>query len=133
MRTTELTVGEERPMAKPEDEKQQLALRKEVAAAEQAYATRIDLAVQLAGIEAARIGKEENAAKRSILAAQARKDLFTDLAQAQDQFEEKQAQIQQKREQELQSQFDGLQKQAEKLIDVLFTKPQNFGQAPELR
>jgi len=95
--------------------------------AQQAYETRLNLAVQLANIEAERISKEENAAKRSVLAAQAQKDLFTEIAQAQDQFDEKQAQIQQKREQELQSQIDGLQKQAEKLIDVLFTKPANFG------
>ncbi len=61
------------------------------------------------------------------MAAQAQKDLYTALAQAQDQFDEKQAQMQQKREQELQAQFDGLQKQAEKLIDVLFTKPAKFG------
>jgi hypothetical protein len=95
--------------------------------AQQAYETRLKLAVQLANIEAERISKEENAAKRAVMAAQAQKDLFTELAQAQDQFEEKQAQIHQKREQELQSQIDGLQKQAEKLIDVLFTKPANFG------
>jgi hypothetical protein len=61
------------------------------------------------------------------MAAQAQKDLFTEIAQAQDQFEEKEAQLQQKRQQEIQSQFDNLQKQAEKLIDVLFTKPKNFG------
>jgi len=42
----------------------------------------------LAGIEAERISKEENAAKRSVLAAQAQKDLFTEIAQAQDQLEE---------------------------------------------
>jgi len=95
--------------------------------AQQAYETRLKLAVQLTNIEAERISKEENAAKRSVLAAQAQKDLFTELAQARDQFDEKQAQLQQKREQELQSQIDGLQKQAEKLIDVLFTKPANFG------
>jgi hypothetical protein len=95
--------------------------------AQQAYETRLKLAVQLANVEAERISKEENAAKRSVLAAQAQKDLFTELAQAKDQFDEKQAQVQQKREQELQSQIDGLQKQAEKLIDVLFTKPANFG------
>jgi len=95
--------------------------------AQQAYETRLKLAVQLANIEAERISKEENAAKRSVLAARAQKDLFTEIAQAQDQFDEKQAQLQQKREQELQSQIDGLQKQAEKLIDVLFTKPTNFG------
>lgn len=108
-------------------QRQQELARKEEAAARQAYETKIDLAVQLAQIEAARISKEENAAKRTVMAAQAQKDLFTALAQAQDQFDEKQAQIQQKREQELQSQFDGLQKQAEKLIDVLFTKPAKFG------
>jgi hypothetical protein len=62
-----------------------------------------------------------------VLAAQAQKDLFTEIAQAQDQLEEKQAQLQQKRHQEIQSQFDNLQKQAEKLFEVLFTKPKNFG------
>ena len=123
----ELTAGQETPMAMSEAEKRELAARKEEAAAQQAYQIRLDLAVQLAGIEAERISKEENAAKRSVLAAQAQKDLFTELAQAQDQFEEKQAQIQQKRQQEMQSQIDGLQKQAEKLFDVLFTKPKNFG------
>jgi len=95
--------------------------------AQQTYETRIKLAVQLANIEAERVSKEENAAKRSVLAAQAQKDLFGELAQAQDQFDEKRAEMQQKREQELQSQIDGLQKQAEKLIDVLFTKPAKFG------
>ncbi len=99
--------------------------------AKQAYETRLKLAVQLANIEAERISKEENAAKRSVMAAEAQKDLFGELAQAQDQFDEKRAQIQRKlqqqREQELQSQIDGLQKQAEKLFDVLFTKPKNFG------
>jgi hypothetical protein len=123
----ELTAGQETPVAMSETEKRDRADRKEVAAAQQAYQTRLDLAVQLAGIEAERISKEDNAAKRSVLAAQAQKDLFTELAQAQDQFEEKQAQIQQKRQQEIQSQIDGLQKQAERLFDVLFTKPKNFG------
>ena len=126
-RMAELTAGQETPMAMSEAEKRELSARKEEAAAQQAYQIRLDLAVQLAGIEAERISKEENAAKRSVLAAQAQKDLFTEIAQAQDQFEEKQAQIQQKRQQEIQSQFDNLQKQAEKLIDVLFTKPKNFG------
>ncbi|HEY1754418.1 MAG TPA: hypothetical protein VGG72_03415 [Bryobacteraceae bacterium] len=126
-RMAELTAGQETPMAMSESEKQELSDRKEVEAAQQAYQARLDLAVQLAGIEAERISKEENAAKRSVLAAQAQKDLFTELAQAQDQFEEKQSQIQQKRQQEIQSQIDGLQKQAERLFDVLFTKPKNFG------
>jgi hypothetical protein len=126
-RMAELTAGQETPMAMSEAEKREMAARKEEAAAQEAYQIRLDLAVQLAGIEAERISKEENAAKRSVLAAQAQKDLFTEIAQAQDQFEEKEAQLQQKRQQEIQSQFDNLQKQAEKLIDVLFTKPKNFG------
>jgi hypothetical protein len=116
-RMAELTTGQETPTAMSEVEKRELAARKEEAAAHQAYQIRLNLAVQLAGIEAERIAKEENAAKRSVLAAQAQKD----------QFEEKQAQLRQKHEQELQSQIDGLQKQAEKLIDVLLTKPANFG------
>jgi hypothetical protein len=123
----ELTASQETPMAMSEAEKRELSARKEEAAAQQTYQIRLDLAVQLAGIEAERISKEENAAKRSVLAAQAQKDLYTEIAQAQDQLEEKQAQLQQKRQQEVQSQFDSLQKQAEKLIDVLFTKPKNFG------
>jgi hypothetical protein len=126
-RMAELSAGQETPMAMSEAEKREQATRKEEAAARQAYQIRLDLAVELAGIEAERISKEENAAKRSVLAAQAQKDLFTEIAQAQDQLEEKQAQLQQKRQQEIQSQFDSLQKQAEKLIDVLFTKPKNFG------
>jgi hypothetical protein len=126
-RMAELTAGQETPMAMSEAEKRELSARKEEAAAQQAYQIRLDLAVQLAGIEAERISKEENAAKRSVLAAQAQKDLYTEIAQAQDQFEEKQAQLQQKRQQEIQSQFDNLQKQAEKLFEVLFTKPKNFG------
>ena len=91
-RMAELTAGQETPMAMSEAEKREMAARKEEAAAQQAYQIRLDLAVQLAGIEAERISKEENAAKRSVLAAQAQKDLFTEIAQAQDQFEEKQAQ-----------------------------------------
>jgi hypothetical protein len=126
-RIAELTAGQETPMAMSEAEKRELSARKEETAAQQAYQIRLDLAVQLAGIEAERISKEENAAKRSVLAAQAQKDLYTEIAQAQDQLEEKQAQLHQKRQQEIQSQFDSLQKQAEKLIDVLFTKPKNFG------
>ena len=126
-RMAELTSGTDTPAAMSQAQRQQELARKEEAAARQAYETKIDLAVQLAEIEAARISKEENAAKRTVMAAQAQKDLYTALAQAQDQFDEKQAQMQQKREQELQAQFDGLQKQAEKLIDVLFTEPAKFG------
>ena len=95
--------------------------------AQRAYDTRVNLALQLAGIEAARIAKEDHANKKSVMAAQAQKDLFTAFSEAQDQFDEKQAQMQQKREQALQSQIDGLQKQAERLFEVLFTKPKDFG------
>jgi hypothetical protein len=96
-------------------------------AAQQAYRTRISLAVELANIEAARISKEDNAAKRAVMAAEAQKDLFGELAQARDQFDEKQAQMQQKREQEMESRIDDLQQQAASLFDVLFNRPQAFG------
>ena len=95
--------------------------------AQRTYEARISLALQLADIEAERISKEDNSAKKSVLAAEAQRDLFTALSEAQDQFDEKQAQMQQKREQALQSQIDGLQKQAERLFDTLFTKPKDFG------
>jgi hypothetical protein len=123
----ELTAGQETPMAMSEAEKRERSARKEQTAVQQAFEGRVDLAVQLAGIEAVRISKEENAAKRAVLAAQARKDLYTDLAQAQDQLEEKRAQIAQKRVQELQQEFDGLEKVSAGLFHTLFTKPQEFG------
>ena len=126
-RMAELTAGQETPMAMSEAERRERAARKEAAAAQQAYQARVDLALQLAGIETVRISKEENAAKRAVLAAQAQKDLYTELAQAQDQFEEKRAQIEQKRLQELQQEIDGLQKVSSGLFHTLFTKPQEFG------
>ena len=127
MRMAELTSGTDTSSAISQAQRQIDATRKEAEAAQKAFEIRIDLAIQLAEIEAGRISKEENEAKRAVLAAQAQKDLYTELAQAQDQFAEKQAQMQQKRQQEVQAQFDGLQKQAERLFDVLFTKPKNFG------
>jgi hypothetical protein len=126
-RMAELTAGQETPMAMSEAEKRERSARKEQTAAQQAYQVRVYLAVQLAGIEAVRISKEENAAKRAVLAAQAQKDLYTDLAQAQDQFEEKRAQIEQKRVQELQQEIDGLQKVSSGLFHTLFTRLQEFG------
>ncbi|MGB7761656.1 MAG: hypothetical protein WBL61_17625, partial [Bryobacteraceae bacterium] len=126
-RMAELTVGRQAPMAMSDPEKRVLAAQREEAAAQQAYEIRIDLALKLAGIEAQRIGRETDANEKAVLAAQARKNLVTALAQAADQLDEKEAQLQQKRMQEVQSQFDNLQKQAEKLFDVLFTKPKNFG------
>jgi hypothetical protein len=80
-RMAELTAGQETPMAMSEAEKREQSARKEETAAQQAYQIRLDLAVELAGIEAERISKEENAAKRSVMAAQAQKDLFTEIAQ----------------------------------------------------
>lgn len=126
-RLAELNAGQETPMAMSEAEKRERSARKEQTAVQQAFEGRVDLAVQLAGIEAGRISKEENAAKRAVLAAQAQKDLYTDLAQAQDQLEEKRAQIAQKRVQEVQQEFDGLQKVSSSLFHMLFTKPQDFG------
>jgi hypothetical protein len=126
-RMAELTVGQQSPMAMSDPEKRVLAAQREEAASQQAYEIRINLALQLAGIEAQRIVRETDANEKAVLAAQARKNLSTELAQTADQLAEKEAQLQQKRMQEVQSQFDNLQKQAEKLIDVLFTKPKNFG------
>jgi len=127
-RMAELTVGQQSPMALSDPEKRVLAAQREEAAAQQAYQIRLDLAVQLAGIEAQRIARETDSNEKAVLAAQARKNLFTELAQAEDQLDEKEAQLQQKRQQEVQSQFDNLEKEAEKVIDVLFTKPKNFGE-----
>ena len=95
--------------------------------AQSTYQTRVNLALQLAAIEQARIDKEEDANKKSVMAAQMQKDLFAQLSEAQDQFDEKKLQMQQKREQEIQSQIDGIQKQASSLIDTLLTHPRNFG------
>jgi hypothetical protein len=94
---------------------------------EDAYRIRVDLAVQLAGIEVARIQREDGAAKKMVLAAQAQKDLFTELAQAQDELDEKRAAAEQKRAEELQHQVDEIQKVSSGLFHTLFTKPQEFG------
>jgi hypothetical protein len=93
---------------------------------EQAYQVRVDLAVKLAEIEVARIGKEESAARRMELAAQAQKDLYTELAQAQDELDEKRAATEQKRTEELQRQVEEIQKVSAGLLHTLFTKPGEF-------
>jgi hypothetical protein len=95
-------------------------------AAQQAYQVRVKLALDLAGIEAVRIARETDANEKAVLAAQAQKDLFTALVQAQDQFDEKTEQIQQKRQQDLQRQVDELQKVSSGLLHTLFTKPGEF-------
>jgi hypothetical protein len=94
---------------------------------EEAYQIRVDLATKLGEIEAARMAKETDAAKRMVLAAQAQKDLYTELAAAQDELDEKRAEAARKRTEDLQREIDGLQKTAGGLFHTLFTKPGDFG------
>ncbi len=93
---------------------------------EEVYQVRVDLAIKLAEIEVARIEKEESAARRMELAAQAQKDLYTELAQAQDELDEKRAAAEQKRTEELQRQVEEIQKVSAGLLHTLFTKPGDF-------
>ena len=93
---------------------------------EEGYRIRVDLAVQLAEIEVARIQKEDSAAKRMEMAAHAQKDLYTELAQAQDELNDKRAAAEQKRTEELQRQVDEIQKVSSGLLHTLFTKPGDF-------
>lgn len=95
--------------------------------AKQAFDTRVNLAMQLTAIEVDRISKEDDANKKRVMAAQAQKDLYTQLAEAQDQFAEKELEIQHKRNEEIEKQIDGLQSKSEKLFETLFTKPKDFG------
>jgi len=90
------------------------------------YRIRVDLAIQLAEIEVARIEKEDNAARRMTLATEAQKELYTGLAQAQDELDEKSAAAEQKRVEELQRQVDVIQKASSGLMHTLFTKPGDF-------
>jgi hypothetical protein len=93
---------------------------------EDAYRIRVDLAVQLAQIEVARIEREDNAARRMVLAAEAQKQLYTDLAQAQDELDEKRAEAERKHAEELHREVDEIQKTASGLLHTLFTKPSEF-------
>jgi ABC-type transporter Mla subunit MlaD len=93
---------------------------------EDAYRIRVDLAVQLAQIEVARIEREDNAAQRMVRAAEAQKQLFTDLAVAQDELDEKRAEAERKHAEELQREVDEIQKTASGLLHTLFTKPGDF-------
>ena len=94
--------------------------------AEDAYRIRVDLAVQLAQIEVDRIVRESDHAKQMVMAAEAQKQLYTDLAAAQDELEEKRAEAARKHAEELQRQLDSIQKTSSGLIHTLFTKPQDF-------
>jgi ABC-type transporter Mla subunit MlaD len=93
---------------------------------EDAYRIRVGLAIQLAQIEVDRIQREENAARRMVLAAEAQKQLYTDLAAAQDELDEKRAEAERKRVEELQREVDEIQKTASGLLHTLFTKPGDF-------
>jgi hypothetical protein len=93
---------------------------------EDAYRIRVDLATQLAQIEVSRILREEDSTKRMVMAAEAQKQLYTDLAQAQDQLEEQRAAAAEKAAEEVQHQVDEIQKTSSNLLHTLFTKPQDF-------
>ena len=87
----------------------------------------MDLAVKLANIEADRIAKETDAAKRMVEAAEAQKDLQTELATAHDQLAEKRAEAEQKATQELQRQVSEIEKTTTGLFRTMLTKPGDFG------
>src|SRR5581483_5582048 len=93
---------------------------------EDAYRIRVDLAAQLAQIEVARIEREDNAARGMVLAAEAQKQLYTDLATAQDELEEKRAEAERKHAEELQREVSEIQKTTSGLLHTLFTKPGDF-------
>ena len=61
-----------------------------------------------------------------VLAAEAQKELYTGLAAAQDELDEKRAHAEQKRTEELQRQVDEIQKVSTGLFHTLFTKPGDF-------
>jgi hypothetical protein len=99
---------------------------KQAATPEDAYRIRVGLAIRLAQIEVDRIMREENNAKRMTMAAEAQKQLYTDLAAAQDEFEEKRAAAAERAAEEAQREFDTIQKGSASLFHTLLTKPQDF-------
>ena len=75
----------------------------------------------------ARIEREDNAAQENGAGgARRRSNLFTDLAQAQDELDEKRAEAEQKHAEELQHEVDEIQKVSSGLLHTLFTKPGEF-------
>jgi len=74
-RVAELTAGQETPMAMSEAEKRELSAAKGRGGGATSLPDPARSRRPVGGIEAERISKEENAAKRSVLAAQAQKDL----------------------------------------------------------
>ncbi len=99
---------------------------KQAGTPEEAYQIRVDLALKLAQIEVDRIRREDDTAKRMVLAAEAQKQLYTDIAAAQDELEEKRAQAAERAAEETQRQVDQIQKEASSLFHTLLTKPQDF-------
>jgi hypothetical protein len=84
------------------------------------YQIRIDLAKQLAGIEAERISKEANAAKQMEDIARAQALVQKQVAEAQEEALMKQMELQKQ-------QVDALKKDTEGLWHTLLTKPRDFG------
>jgi hypothetical protein len=85
-----------------------------------AYDERIQLATELAGIESARIAKEDDANTRAILTAHQQADEYHNIAVAQDEMAIKLAEISKR-------QFDSIKADAEGLFHTLFTNPSKFG------
>jgi hypothetical protein len=84
------------------------------------YQIRIDLATQLAVIEAERIVREETGAKQMESIARAQAAVQKDMAEAQEEAAMKQLELQKQ-------QMDGLKKESEGLWHTLLTNPRNFG------
>jgi hypothetical protein len=85
-----------------------------------AYQIRIDLAKQLAVIEAERIVKEETGAKQIESIARAQAAVQKEMAEAQEEAAMKQLELQKQ-------QMDGLKKESEGMWHTLLTNPRNFG------
>jgi len=84
------------------------------------YQIRIDLANQLAAIEAERIVKEETGAKQVESIARAQAAVQKEMAEAQEEAAMKQLELQKQ-------QMDALKKDSEGLWHTLLTNPRNFG------
>ena len=84
------------------------------------YQIRIDLAQQLAGVEAARIAKEDDADKKRIDNAKMVADVQRETAEAQQEAMLKEMELQKQ-------QFEGLKRDTEGLWSTLLTKPGKFG------
>ena len=84
------------------------------------YQIRIELANQLAAVEAERILKQTNGAQQLVEGARALKELNKQIAEAQEEALMKQLELQKQ-------QMDTLKRESEGLWNTLLTKPGNFG------